>query len=450
MRNFLVGPIVVAILAAAACGDSRSPGSSPSPPPFSGDTIRGTERLGWDQFAASQAELRTFSYAIYVDSTRSVMSDTTCGGSVTLTGFACSGRLPPMTPGLHTIEIAAFITVDGVVTESPRSTPLRVNVSPAVMVPASRTDPDDATPAAPAANRLVRVARSFEGFEDTGDIAVAPDGRIFVVERRGVVRMIEGGVTDPRPVLLAGERLLSIALDPEFERTRLVYALQADPNDENGGTLRLVRYREAGGAFGERAVILENIQGGTEPLTGSARVGPDGRLYVTTIVTASDRAGPSDGRLLRVEKDGTTPADQPPGDVVYARGFAVIHGFDWQPGAASIWIGDGSPVFDRLSPVLADPRRARQRTAGAEHRLAPGTRIAALRFYDGEAVPALRNTLLVAAETGLLSVRFDRRNPLRITAVETLIDAPMRAIATGPAGVYVASDSTVFLLERAR
>jgi len=449
MRDLLVGPIVVAILAAAACGDSRSSGT-PSPPPFSGETIRGTERLGWDQLAASQAELRTFSYAIYVDGTRSVMSDTTCGTPAAATGFACSGRLPSMTPGQHTLEIAAFITVDGVVTESPRSSPLRVNVSPAVLVPTSRTDPDDATPATPAASRLVRVARSFEGFEDIGDVAVAPDGRIFVVERRGVVRMIEGGVTDPRPVLLAGERLLSIALDPEFERTRVVYALQADPNDENGGTVRLVRYREAGGAFGERAVIIENIQGVTEPLAGSTRVGPDGRLYVTTMVTASDRTGQSDGRLLRVEKDGTTPADQPPGDVVYARGFAVIHGFDWQPGAASIWIGDGSPGFDRLSPVPADPRRARQRTAGAEHRLAPGTRIAALRFYDGEAVPALRNALLVAAETGLLSVRFDRRNPLRVTAVETLIDAPMRAIATGSAGVYVASDSTVFLLERAR
>ena len=449
MRDLLVGPIVVAILAAAACGDSR-PSGTPSPPPFSGETIRGTERLGWDQLAATQAELRTFSYAIYVDGTRSVMSDTTCGTTVAATGFACSGRLPSMTPGQHTLEIAAFITVDGVVTESPRSTPLRVNVSPAVMVPTGRTDPDDATPATPAASRLVRVAQSFEGFEDIGDVAMAPDGRIFVVERRGVVRMIEGGVTDPRPVLLAGERLLSIALDPEFERTRVVYALQADPNDENGGTLRLVRYREAGGAFGERAVIIENIQGVTEPLTGSTRVGPDGRLYVTTIVSASDRTGQSDGRLLRVEKDGTTPADQPPGDVVYARGFAVIRGFDWQPGAASIWIGDGSPGFDRLSPVPADPRRARQRTAGAEHRLAPGTRIAALRFYNGEAVPALRNTLLVAAETGLLSVRFDRRNPLRVTAVETLIDAPMRAIATGPAGVYVASDSTVFLLERAR
>ena len=446
MRDLLAGPIVFAIVAATACGDSRPPNPT-NPPPDGVVTIRGNERLGWDQLASGQAELATFSYAIYVDGTRSVLGDVTCSTTAAAVGFPCSARLPSLTPGQHTLEVAAFIVSAGVTMESSRSTPLRVNVSASITAPPITGTSEEAAPSLNARSRDVSVAASFDGFSDIGDVAVAPDGRVFVAERRGVVRVISGGVTDPRPVLLAGERLVSMALDPEFARTGLVYVLQADSFDQNAGTLRLVRYREAGGSFGERAVIIDNLSAAGEPPSGSVRVGPDAKLYVTSVFTTADRAVEGDGRLLRMEKDGTTPADQPPGDPVYARGFASIRGFDWQPGAASIWVADGPPGFDRLSAVTTDPRRARQRTSDAEHRLT-GTRALAVRFYDGDAIPALRGTLLVAADTGLLSVRFDRRDPRRIASVETLIDAPMRAVATATDGVYVATDSSVFLLEK--
>ena len=449
MRHLLAGPIVIAILTATACGDSRSPTNPPNPPPSDVQTIRGTERLGWDQQAAGQAELATFSYAIYVDGTRSVFGDVSCATTATAVGFPCSARLPSLTPGQHSLEVAAFIVVDGGTIESSRSTPLRVNVSVSITAPSLTGASGDAAPPLSAGSRHVSVAASFDGFSDIGDVAVAPDSRVFVAERRGVVRVISGGVTDPRPVLLAGEPIVSMTLDPEFARTGLVYVLQADSFDQNAGTLRLVRYREAGGSFGERAVIIDNLSAAGEPPSGSVRVGPDGKLYVTSVFTPADRAVQSDGgRLLRMERDGTTPADQPPGDPVYARGFAAIRGFDWQPGAAFIWVADGPPGFDRLSAVTTDPRRARQRSSDAEHRLTAGARTLALRFYHGDSIPALRDTLLVAADTGLLSVRFDRRDPRRIASVETVIDAPMRAIATAANGVYVASDSSVFLLEK--
>lgn len=458
MRDLLAGPIVIAFVAATACGDSRPPANPPNPPPSGVETIRGNERLGWDQQAAGQAELATFSYAIYVDGTRSVLRDVTCTTTASAAGFPCSARLPSLTPGLHTLEVAAFLVAGGVTLESSRSTPLRVNVSASITGSTITGTSGDAALPLSARSPHVRVAASFDGFSDIGDVAVAPDGRVFVAERRGVVRVISDGVTDPRPVLVAGERLVSMALDPEFARTGLVYVLQADSFDQNARMLRLVRYRDAGGSFGERAVIIDNLPAAGEPPSGSVRVGPDGKLYVTSVFTPADRDVESEGRLLRMEKDGTTPADQPPGDPVYARGFAAIRGFDWEPGAASIWIADGPPGFDRLSTLTTDPQRARQRTSDAEHRLTAGTRALALRFYDGRAIPALRDTLLVAADTGLLSVRFaatsdpresaSRRDPRRIAAVETLIDAPMRAVATAADGVYVATDSSVFLLEK--
>src|SRR5438445_8872316 len=117
--------IVYAISAAIACG------SSPQPPvvnpPTTEETITGTERIGWDQPAADATELATIRYAIYVDDVRSEMAGVTCASTAATNGFACTGRLPTLARGAHTLQIASFI-VDGSVFESARTATLHVNV----------------------------------------------------------------------------------------------------------------------------------------------------------------------------------------------------------------------------------------------------------------------------------------------------------------------------------
>src|SRR5262249_30978874 len=114
-------------LLVAGCGHS-----APSPPvvtpPQGTETINGSERLGWDQPAADAAELATIRYAIYVDGTRSELTGPTCSTTATATSFACSARLPALTPGTHTLELASFVQ-DGSLLESPRSAPLRVTLA---------------------------------------------------------------------------------------------------------------------------------------------------------------------------------------------------------------------------------------------------------------------------------------------------------------------------------
>src|SRR5262245_44937800 len=118
--------MLLATSAIAACG-----GSTPSPPvvnpPPGGETINGNERIGWDQPAADAVELATIRYAIYVDGTRTEASGVTCTTTSTAAGFACTGRLPPLTPGAHTLQLASFV-VDGGILESPRSAALPVTV----------------------------------------------------------------------------------------------------------------------------------------------------------------------------------------------------------------------------------------------------------------------------------------------------------------------------------
>ncbi len=49
-------------------------------------------------------------YLVYVDGAAGVeLQDVSCSGTPDAAGFACSARLPPMSPGLHSLVLSAFI-----------------------------------------------------------------------------------------------------------------------------------------------------------------------------------------------------------------------------------------------------------------------------------------------------------------------------------------------------
>lgn len=117
-----------AVVLVACCGALAACSKNPSPP-APGERITGSERLAWDQQAGNATELASFHYAVYVDGVRSELPDAAC--TPASSGFTCSARLPAITPGSHTIEIASF-TVDLGIVESAKSSPLRVQVGAAV------------------------------------------------------------------------------------------------------------------------------------------------------------------------------------------------------------------------------------------------------------------------------------------------------------------------------
>src|SRR5262245_29963745 len=133
--------LMLGCVAIAACDDRSPPQTpSPSPSPEAGERITGNERIGWDQPAPDSVELASYRYAAYVDSARSELADVSCSSTATAGGFACSARLPGMSAGSHSLELAAF-TVDGGTLESSRSAPLRVIVSPTMVVSLAATWP---------------------------------------------------------------------------------------------------------------------------------------------------------------------------------------------------------------------------------------------------------------------------------------------------------------------
>ena len=98
---------ILVLLMSSACGQ-QTPSPPTSPNPGGGETITGRERFGWDQLADSTDELATFGYAIFVDGNRSIVDGVSCGGAPAAAGFPCSGRLPAMSGGAHTLELSTL------------------------------------------------------------------------------------------------------------------------------------------------------------------------------------------------------------------------------------------------------------------------------------------------------------------------------------------------------
>jgi glucose/arabinose dehydrogenase len=111
-------------------------------------------------------------------------------------------------------------------------------------------------------------------------------GRLYVVEQRGVIRVVEGGKLRRQPFLdihtrvsCCGERgLLSVAFHPRYAKNRLFYVDYTD----TAGNSRVVEYRSNG-----RTAILSSARQvfyERQPFPnhngGQLAFGPDGLLYI--------------------------------------------------------------------------------------------------------------------------------------------------------------------------
>lgn len=127
---------VVVVMTCIACG-----GNPPQPPivtpPSGGETVNGSERIGWDQPAGDTVELGTIRYVMYVDGARTELAGVTCSPTASAVGYPCTARLPAMGTGSHTLEIASFVQ-DGALLESARSAALRVTVTASAAADAGR------------------------------------------------------------------------------------------------------------------------------------------------------------------------------------------------------------------------------------------------------------------------------------------------------------------------
>jgi glucose/arabinose dehydrogenase len=213
-----------------------------------------------------------------------------------------------------------------------------------LFVPACvRANVDSATVYRTASGFGFRVEVVAQKLEIPWALAFAPDGRIFVTERPGRLRVIENGQLKPESVATISEvlhlgegGLMAVALNPEFATNHLLYLSYTARSGSGAIINRVVRYREEKDALSEQTVILDNIPGAQFHDGCRLAFGPDGKLYITT-GDATERGlaqqmGSLAGKILRLNSDGTIPADNPfPGSPVYTFGHRNAQGLAWHP-----------------------------------------------------------------------------------------------------------------------
>jgi glucose/arabinose dehydrogenase len=446
-----VGLLLVLVSFFAGCGGDTPP-AEPSPGGNTGDTISGTERIGWDQSAVSSAELATFRYRIYVDGTPSEMNGVLCEQVAGPAGFPCSGRLPSMTAGTHLLEIAAFVGD----TEGPRSAALRVTVAGAVAGPA---------PAPLVDGEQIRTADGVEltasllaeGLEDVTDMAIAQDGRLVIAERGGCLRVVGGEVGEDTRVCRPGaaDGILSVTLSPDFTRTGHLFLMHTLP-----GTFRVARYRLFERQLLDRMLVLRDVPASALP-SAVLRFGPDEKLYAAFddggSRDAAERQSEWNGKVLRVNPDGRTPDDQPAASPVFWSGLASPRGLDWRPDGGALWLAEAGPDgTERIRALVTGTERPRRAGQRASYVVGQEIGVSSLVYYRGDAVPQFRGDMFIALRDAnyLLRVRFDERDAMRAITTEKLLEGRpdgVRAVVIGPDGaLYVATNSAVWRLSAAR
>ena len=433
------------------------PGSSPP------RTITGTERIGWDQQAGSADELATFHYLIYLDGVGTDAQNVSCDTQASA-GFGCSGQLPSMSAGPHLLAVSAYIDSGGMRLESPRSETITVTVAAraATASAAAVSAAAVSTAAGPVVTTVdgVRLHAGViaGGLDDPTDLSFASDGRIFIAERGGRVLVFRDGRLQPMPALTLSDvttanrqGLLAMAVDPRYEQNHLVYIVYTTASG-----FRLARFHGVGDTLGDRAVLMDGVASRSALPAASLRFGPDGKLYVGfddagDALRAGD-LGSFNGKILRLNADATTPADQAGGTPVYATDVNAPRGVDWDASGATLWVvEDGASGSGQLQAVAPGDARERRRTAAMRYSLPDGG-VTALAFYRADLIPEFRGDLLLAADTehAVLRLRFDAADPRKVVATERLLGDSLdgaRTIGVGRDGaIYLCAAHTLVRL----
>src|SRR5262245_804500 len=239
--------------------------------------------------------------------------------------------------------------------------------------------------AAHAAERLPRAGEKFPnairaGFTETViadsldspvSMAIAPDGRVFVCEQPGRLRVIRAGRLLKQPFVtvptkaVEEEGLLGVAFDPAFARTRHVYVTYTSYTPTRHNVI--ARFTASGDTAlaGSEWIVYEfDTHGAHQHVGGALRFGKDGMLYASSGECAdgslSHSLASTAGKILRIRRDGSIPGDNPfPAETrgrnaaIFARGFRNAFAFDVHPRTGRVLVNDvGGARFEEVDELV--------------------------------------------------------------------------------------------------
>ncbi|HKE56926.1 MAG TPA: PQQ-dependent sugar dehydrogenase [Pyrinomonadaceae bacterium] len=226
---------------------------------------------------------------------------------------------------------------------------------------------------------------SIGGIASPTAMEIAPDGRIFVCQQGGSLRVIKNGALLSTPFMTltvdsSGERgLLGVAFDPNFASNNFIYVYYTVTSTPRHN--RVSRFTANGDVVmaASEVVLLDlnDLSSATNHNGGAIHFGPDGKLYIAV----GENANPPNsqtlttllGKVLRINSNGTIPTDNPffntatgNNRAIWAWGLRNPFTFAFQPGTGRMFINDvGQNTWEEINDGIAGSNYGWPNTEGA-------------------------------------------------------------------------------------
>jgi glucose/arabinose dehydrogenase/cytochrome c5 len=302
-------------------------------------------------------------------------------------------------------------------------------------------------------------------------IVFLPDKSMLFTERNGKLRIYRNGKLVDKPAFIIPNipqrnktGMLGMVIHPDFTTNRYLY-IANDYWQGNKIRLQIVRYEFRNDTLVKPLVIRDEIHA-NQNHTGSRLVfGPDKKLYITTgdadEAILSQDLKTLNGKILRLNDDGTIPTDNPffnndtARKEIWSYGHRNPQGLVFQPATGTLFESEHGPTGgDEINiikkgmnygwPVIHHQlAHAGMLTPLAE--FTPSIGPSEAMFYNGDKFPQLKGKLLVACLRGesILKVTLDKD---RIVNQELLLKKQygrIRSLVTGPDGYIYFSTSQI-------
>jgi glucose/arabinose dehydrogenase len=341
------------------------------------------------------------------------------------------------------------------------------------------------------ADYTLMVTEMQGGLQSPWGMAFLPDKRLLITEKSGTLllvsadgRRIEQRINGLPAVADKGQGgLLDVAIDPAFAKTPWVYWSYAEPGAGGLSGTAVARGQWRDGRLQQMQIIYRQIP----KVSGNGHFGS--RLVFATdktlFITLGDRQKftpaqdmtQSIGKIVRINRDGRIPADNPKWlaakarPEIYSLGHRNPQGAALHPLTGQLWVSEHGPQGgDEINRVQAgknygwptasygchygEPVGEECRLGGGKHSpkfveplsiwvprsIAPS----GMLFYSGNALPIWRNQVLMGALAGtaLWRIAFDGDKEIRRERLLADLGERIRDVEQGPDGfLYLITDS---------
>jgi glucose/arabinose dehydrogenase len=328
-----------------------------------------------------------------------------------------------------------------------------------------------------------KVDSIASGLQNAWGLAFLPSGNMLVTIRGSGLKTVtpDGKVSElltGTPAIKTAIRLFGmhdVILDKDFAKNRtiyLAYVTQVEGGAPNTGYVASAKL-----AADEKAVTDYKIlkQGAMTPRRLAQM--KDGTLLVITsdVLTpyvSAQSLKSLQGKVLRVNADGSAPKDNPFASTVdadpsiYALGFRDAQGMAFHPQTGELWTieneprgGDelnvvrpgknyGFPLIsygrDNDGKLLNDGKTAQDGLEQPVHFWTPSVAFSGMAFYTGDKLPGWKGNVFMGGLSGMQLVRLEMNRDGRVTGEEKLLRdrcKRIRDVRQGPDGlIYVLTD----------